>query len=473
MWAMVRWLLLLLWALLGGAWAAGGAAGAKVLVWWHAPFLSAGGYASEAVAFAQGMDAGGGAELAALWLTPHGDAADPKVLEGLPQATADLLRRRIVPPHVTMRELDRAVRESGAGAVVVVCHSEPGAWHKARYQTTPCPPFGYRRRTAAGVPFAYVGRSMFETDGLDPDHRERLLRMDRLWVPTDWQRNVYAENGIPDAAVDVIGEPVDVDFYAPGGKKFTNAELRRLGKRLRLDGSAARDDDDDDAHSAVFLAVGKWESRKGFDVLVRAYAAAFCNSRARPPLLVLKLSGYHGDVNAALPALVAAANATCPGSLYVITDHIATTDMPALFRSATALVQPSRGEGWGRPHAEAMACGTPVIATDWSGPQAFVDDSVGWLLRNEGLKPVEEADPSHHWAFKGHRWATPSEAHLAALLASVAAAPSSAALLGASSRSRARASFAPRRLAAQAVRLASVAAHAAARDHPPDARADL
>ena len=26
-----------------------------------------------------------------------------------------------------------------------------------------------------------------------------------------------------------------------------------------------------------------------------------------------------------------------------------------------------RGEGWGRPHVEAMACGLPVIATNWSG----------------------------------------------------------------------------------------------------------
>ena len=40
-------------------------------------------------------------------------------------------------------------------------------------------------------------------------------------------------------------------------------------------------------------------------------------------------------------------------------------------------VLPSRGEGWGRPHAEAMAMGLPVIATNWSGPTAFMSGETG------------------------------------------------------------------------------------------------
>ena len=43
-------------------------------------------------------------------------------------------------------------------------------------------------------------------------------------------------------------------------------------------------------------------------------------------------------------------------------------------------VIPSHGEGWGRPHMEAMACGTPVVFTNWSGPVAFIDCTVGYPI---------------------------------------------------------------------------------------------
>lgn len=411
------------------------------LVWWHGPVLAGGGYASEALAFITGIDVHirsaaasmkhGNSNLVALWITPHGDGTDLKYLEGLPHALQDTIRRRMAPAHVTPRAIKQAVKQTKATHVAVVCHSEPGAWDPAAFSTSRCPPFGYLR-TYAGIPFVHIGRTMFETDMLDPGHKQRLLRMDKLWVPTTWQRDVFAKHGVPTAKIDVLGEPVDEKLYqAGGGARYTRAELRQLGRRIRLDKSTARTNDDVDhgQERAVLLAVGKWESRKGFDILVRAYAAAFCAVEddvasvdkmdrwvKAPPLLVLKLSNYHGNANAAESDLVAAVNATCAGDVWIITSHIATSDMPKLYRSATVLVQPSRGEGWGRPHSEAMACGTPVIATDWSGPTAFIDESVGFPLKNERLAPVEESDPSHHWSYKGHRWATPSQKHLTKLL---------------------------------------------------------
>ena len=33
------------------------------------------------------------------------------------------------------------------------------------------------------------------------------------------------------------------------------------------------------------------------------------------------------------------------------------------------------------PVLEAMACGLPAIATDWSGPADFLHDGVGYPLR--------------------------------------------------------------------------------------------
>lgn len=45
----------------------------------------------------------------------------------------------------------------------------------------------------------------------------------------------------------------------------------------------------------------------------------------------------------------------------------ADADFPRFYKAGDAFVLPTRGEGWGRPHVEAMSMGLPVISTNWSG----------------------------------------------------------------------------------------------------------
>lgn len=51
-----------------------------------------------------------------------------------------------------------------------------------------------------------------------------------------------------------------------------------------------------------------------------------------------------------------------------------------LLQSATALLLPSIYECGGAVVLEAMACGIPVVATDWGGPADYLDESCGFLV---------------------------------------------------------------------------------------------
>ena len=50
----------------------------------------------------------------------------------------------------------------------------------------------------------------------------------------------------------------------------------------------------------------------------------------------------------------------------ILTGFIPEDDLPSLYKAADALVFPSLYEGFGYPPLEAMACGTPVIASNTS-----------------------------------------------------------------------------------------------------------
>ena len=74
----------------------------------------------------------------------------------------------------------------------------------------------------------------------------------------------------------------------------------------------------------------------------------------------------------------------------VLWDQSSSADeMAALYRSASAFVLPSRGEGWGRPYMEAMACGLPTIGTRYLGSADFMTDENSFLV-DASLVPVPE-----------------------------------------------------------------------------------
>ena len=122
--------------------------------------------------------------------------------------------------------------------------------------------------------------------------------------------------------------------------------------------------------SPYLLSVATLEPRKNVDTLVAAFALV----RARRPELELVVAG----------APVAWAELQLAGEGVHALGFVPDADLPALYRGAAALVYPSLFEGFGMPLLEAMASGTPVVAS--SHPS--LDDAAGDVaVRADPLSP--------------------------------------------------------------------------------------
>jgi glycosyltransferase involved in cell wall biosynthesis len=112
-----------------------------------------------------------------------------------------------------------------------------------------------------------------------------------------------------------------------------------------------------------FMAVGAQEARKNLQVLFRAMSILHANGTTVP----LVLCGPGGP----LAAIAKREQAPWLRFAGFVSDH----DLGALYRDATALVFPSRYEGFGLPALEAMAAGGRVIAANASSLPEVVGDA--------------------------------------------------------------------------------------------------
>ena len=242
-----------------------------------------------------------------------------------------------------------------------------------------------------------VGRTMFETTGLNPAFVANCNQMDELWVPSDFNRDTFRSAGVR-VPIHKVPGGIDTERFRPG--------------HVPLEIPGVRD--------TVFLSTCEWKPRKGWQVLVRAWVEAF--SAADPVSLVFRSSipgtterdsgpAIRREIEAFLASLGTSADAVAP--IIVLGRQLPHDALPSLYAGAHVYVTASSGEGWGYPYMEAMASGLPTIATRWSGNLEFMNDENSLLCEVERLIPA--VDP-YVGPLPGQQWALPSARHLAALL---------------------------------------------------------
>jgi len=194
-----------------------------------------------------------------------------------------------------------------------------------------------------------------------PGKAKYYKNIDHYISCTHWLKQYMAEHeGLPDEKIEVVYNPVDT-------ARFAGRENHRKEARAQL---AIADDE------ILISGMGIFIHRKGFDVLLRAFAK-LCPERKN---LRLALIGGGGDQRDAYLKL---ADQLGIRDKLLLPEHFVKDVRPWLWAS-DIFAMPSREEGFGIALVEALAAGLPAVASD-IGPFAEIiqDGENGLFARKD------------------------------------------------------------------------------------------
>lgn len=195
--------------------------------------------------------------------------------------------------------------------------------------------------------------------------------VDDIWVYSTYNRECYIQDGIPPEKVAVIPLAVNFNRFKP-----EIPPLPRLSEQTR--------------GRFTFLFVGGTLWRKGIDILLETYVQAFYRSE-NVSLVIKDMGGdtfYEGKTARDLISQIQSDPAT-PEIIH-IRETLPEAVLPRIYASCDCLVHPYRGEGFGMPVAEAMACGLPVIIPMGGAANDFTtDDTVFYIPARQKSAHIE------------------------------------------------------------------------------------
>lgn len=222
---------------------------------------------------------------------------------------------------------------------------------------------------------------MESSKGLHKDYAEKMNLASEIWVPTTHMTDLMQNAGVC-SPVHVIPLGVNADIFS------SRSGIMPLTKNAR---------------NFRFLSVSWWGPRKGFDILIKAFVNEFKEDED-VCLIISSRSQDNKPSSKIVEEIKSIISATgVERHPPVILHSKITTDqeLASLYNACDAFVLASRGEGFSLPIVEAASCGLPVISTNCTAQETYLDDSNAYLLDPEGY---EKANPQDGRASNVGKW---------------------------------------------------------------------
>jgi glycosyltransferase involved in cell wall biosynthesis len=233
-------------------------------------------------------------------------------------------------------------------------------------------------------------------------------RMDLILVPSEHSKDSLVKTIYNEADKQTnqiikqhqIVKPVEILFEGFDEMDFGTEDITHIAE---LD--AIKED-------FAFLFVGHWlrgdlgEDRKNVGMMIKTFAMAFKNEKVKPAL-VLKTSSAGFSVMdrentiKKIKEVLGKDYKSVP--IYLLHGDLTPTQMNGLYEhpKVKAMLNFTKGEGFGRPLLEFSLTGKPVIVSNWSGHLDFLKS--GAVLLEGELKPVHES-AADQFLLKESQW---------------------------------------------------------------------
>lgn len=211
----------------------------------------------------------------------------------------------------------------------------------------------------------YGALTFFETDKFKNSEKRMINNTDIIFVASHWAKKVLEDNGI---VTNIVVSPLGVD------PKIFNDDINKQVKK------------ENDKY--IFLNIGKWEVRKGHDVLVEIFNEAF-NKDDNVELWMLNHNPFLStEENNMWMSLYK--NSKLGSKIKVfprINDH---ADVAKLIALSDCGVFPARAEGWNNEAPEFFALNKPVILTNYSAHTEYATKDNSCLIDIDDLCAAED-----------------------------------------------------------------------------------